>query len=54
LRLVALDTARTRVMEEQERVVRQVFERSADDVRRAREARMRVSDAPFGLDAPLP
>ena len=41
-------------MEEQERVASQVFERKSGDIPGAREPRMRVPYAPFGLEAPRP
>src|SRR5882724_5243761 len=41
-------------MEEQERVVRQTFQRNFDDVPGAREPCISVSDAPFGLEGPRP
>ena len=53
-RFVAFDTPGTRGMEEQEGVVGQVFESNADHVPRAHEPGMRVSDTPFGLEAPFP
>ncbi len=40
-------------MEKQKRVARQVFERNADNVPRARELCMSVSDPSFGLQAPF-
>jgi hypothetical protein len=41
-------------MEEQERVVRQVFQRNSDDVPRAREPCISVPYGPFGLEAQRP
>ncbi len=41
-------------MEEEERVVSQVFECDCDDIPSAREPRRRVSYPPFGLEASLP
>jgi S-adenosylmethionine synthetase len=41
-------------MEEQERVVSQVFERNSDNIPSAREPCMSVSYAPFGLAASRP
>jgi hypothetical protein len=41
-------------MEEQEGLPSQVFERDRDHVPRANEPCLRVTDAPLGLEAPLP
>jgi hypothetical protein len=41
-------------MQEEERVVSQVFERNSDDIPSAGEPCMSVSYAPFGLELPRP
>ncbi len=41
-------------MEEQERVVSQVFERNSNNIPSAREPCMSVSHTPFGLHTPRP
>lgn len=53
-RLIALGTSGARRMQEEERILPQVFECDSDDVASARKPRMSMSDAPLGLETTLP
>ena len=54
MRGVAFGAASTSGMQEHERVVGQVLEREADDVLRAGQSGVRMSNPPFGLKAARP